>query len=54
MDKEDNALDGSKTHKIQLPPNEPAKGHNIIFRLYGLLESFYDKTWKPGDPEIAE
>ena len=32
----------------------PGKGWNIIFRLYGPLECFYDKTWKPGDPELVE
>ena len=29
----------------------PGKGWNTILRLYGPLESFYDKSWKPGDPE---
>lgn len=32
----------------------PGKGWNTIFRLYGPLESFYDKTWKPSDPELVE
>ena len=32
----------------------PGKGWNTIFRLYGPLESFYDQTWKPGDPERVE
>jgi hypothetical protein len=32
----------------------PGKGYNIIFRLYGPLQSFYDKTWKPGDPELVD
>ncbi|VFQ42614.1 DUF1254 domain-containing protein [Desulfoluna butyratoxydans] len=32
----------------------PGKGWNTILRLYGPLESFYDKTWKPGDPELVE
>ena len=117
LDKRGNALDGSKTYRIHLPPNVPAKdfwsftlydnqtrsmlqtdqrfpgidnpgkglkqnddgsfdiyfgpkapegmesnwlqtikgrGYNIIFRLYGPLESFYDKTWKPGDPELVK
>lgn len=116
LDKDNNALDGSKTYKIQLPPNVPAKdfwsftlydnqtramlqtdqqfpgldsnkeglvqnedgsydvyfgpkapnnkcnwlqtdpdkGWNTIFRLYGPLETFYDKTWIPGDPELVE
>ena len=116
LDKDGNALDGSKTYKIHLPPNVPAKdfwsftiynnqtrsmlqtdqrfpgldsnkkglkqnkdgsydiyfgaeppkgmennwiqtvpgkGWNTIFRLYGPLEPFYDKTWRPGDPELV-
>ena len=32
----------------------PGKGWNTILRLYGPLKSFYDKTWKPGDPEVVE
>jgi len=116
LDKDQNALDGSKTYAIHLPPNVPAKdfwsftlydnqtrsmlqtdqrfpgidslgdvqanadgsfdiyfgpqapagkesnwrqtvpgkSYNIIFRLYGPLESFYDQTWKPGDPEFVD
>jgi len=117
LDKEGNALNGSKTYKINLPPNIPAKdfwsftlydnqtramlqtdqrfpglddskqglkqnsdgsydiyfgpkpptgqennwiqtvpdkGWNAILRLYGPLEAFYDKTWKPSDPEIVK
>jgi len=119
LDKNEDALDGSKTYKVHLPPNVPAKdfwsftlydnqtramlqtdqrfpgldnlgkgnkavkqnndgsfdiyfapeapqglennwiqtvpgkGYNIIFRLYGPLESFYDQTWKPSNPELA-
>ena len=116
LDKDNNALDGSKTYRIHLPPNVPAKdfwsftlydnqtramlqtdqrfpgldnlgesvkpngdgsydiyfgpqppagkegnwlqtvpgkGWNAIFRLYGPLESYYDKTWRPGDPELV-
>ena len=115
LDKDGNALDGSKTYKIHLPPNVPAQDFwsfmlydnqtrsmlqtdqrfpgvdslrdvranadgsydvyfspeppegfennwiqtvpgrtwNTIFRLYGPLESFYDKTWRPGDPELV-
>jgi len=116
LDKDGNALDGSKTYKIHLPPDVPAKdfwsftlydnqtrsmlqtdqrfpavdslgnvkpnadgsydvyfgpkapkgmennwvqtvagkGWNTIFRLYGPLKPFYDKTWKPGDPELVD
>jgi hypothetical protein len=32
----------------------PGKGWNPILRLYGPLEGFYDKSWKPGDPELIE
>ena len=116
LDNKGNALDGSKTYRINLPPNVPAKDFwsftlydnqtrsmlqtdqrlpavdslgevkanadgsydiyfgpkpptgmehnwiqtvpgkawNTIFRLYGPLESFYDKSWKPGDPMLVE
>lgn len=117
LDAQGNALDGSKTYKIHLPPNVPAKNFwsftiydnqtramlqtdqqfpgiddkheglkqnadgsydiyfspkpptgwennwiqtipgktwNTIFRLYGPLQSFYDKTWLPGDPELVD
>jgi hypothetical protein len=29
----------------------PGKGWNVILRLYGPLQSFFDKTWKPGEIE---
>lgn len=32
----------------------PGKSWNAIFRLYGPLQSFYDKSWKPGDPELVK
>ena len=31
----------------------PGKGWNMLFRLYGPLEPWFDKTWKPGDPELV-
>ena len=112
-----NALDGSKTYKVHLPPNVPAKdfwsftlydnqtramlqtdqqfpgrasvdkgvmqnadgsydmyfgpkpptgkegnwiqtvpgkGWNMLFRLYGPLQPWFDKTWRPNDPELAQ
>ena len=30
------------------------KGWNTIFRLYGPLEPWFNKTWRPGDPELME
>ena len=29
----------------------PGKGWYMILRLYGTMESWYDKTWKPGELE---
>ena len=31
----------------------PGKGYNIIFRLYGPLQSWFDQTWRPSDPELV-
>ena len=31
----------------------PGKGWNVILRLYGPTEAWYDKTWKPGDIELV-
>lgn len=116
MDADGNALDGSKTYKIHLPPNVPAKdfwsftiydnqtramlqtdqrfpaidshkeglvqnedgsydvyfgpeppegmehnwiqtvpdkGWNVLLRLYGPLEPWFDKTWRPGEIELV-
>jgi hypothetical protein len=30
------------------------KGWNVILRLYGPLEPFFDKTWRPGDVELVK
>jgi hypothetical protein len=32
----------------------PGKSFNVLFRLYGPLEPWFDKTWKPGDFELVE
>ena len=32
----------------------PGKGWFAIFRLYGPLEPWFDKTWKPGEIELVE
>jgi len=32
----------------------PEKSYNVILRLYGPLQPWFDKTWKPGDLELVE
>jgi hypothetical protein len=32
----------------------PGKGWNVILRLYGPLEPFFDKTWRPGEIELIK
>jgi hypothetical protein len=32
----------------------PGKGWNMLFRLYGPLEPWFDKTWRPGDPQLVD
>ena len=31
----------------------PGKGWNMLFRLYGPLEPWFEKAWRPGDPEVV-
>jgi hypothetical protein len=31
----------------------PGKGWNVIFRLYGPLEPWFDKSWRPGEFELV-
>ena len=32
----------------------PGKAWHSLFRLYGPLEPWFDRTWKPGDFELVE
>ena len=32
----------------------PKKGWFAVFRLYGPLEPWFDKTWRPGEIELAK
>jgi hypothetical protein len=31
----------------------PGKGWNVLLRLYGPEQSWFDKTWKPGEFELV-
>jgi hypothetical protein len=42
-DKGGNPFDGAKTYRLNIPANVPA--------LYGPLEPWFDKTWRPGEIE---
>ncbi|MFM0339933.1 DUF1254 domain-containing protein [Paraburkholderia fungorum] len=41
-----------KGHEANWVQTVPDKGWNVILRLYGPLESWFDKTWKPGEFEL--
>jgi hypothetical protein len=32
----------------------PGKGWNVLLRLYGPLEPWFNKSWKPGDIELVD
>ena len=32
----------------------PGKGFNPMLRLYGPLEAWFDKTWRPGEIELVK
>jgi hypothetical protein len=32
----------------------PGKSYNVLLRLYGPLQPWFDKTWKPGDFELVK
>ncbi len=41
---------GQETNWVQ---TMPGKGYNVLLRLYGPLEPWFSKAWKPGDFETA-
>jgi hypothetical protein len=45
------APEGKESNWMQ---SAPGKGWNTVLRLYGPLESWFDKTWRPSDFEIVE
>jgi hypothetical protein len=40
-------------HEANWVQTVPGKGWNTILRLYGALEPWFDKTWKPGEFELV-
>ena len=42
-----------KGHEANWVQTVPGKGWNMLFRLYGPLQPWFDKTWRPGDPELV-
>jgi len=41
-------------HESNWVQTVPAKGWNVLFRLYGPLEPWFDKTWPPGEFELVK
>ena len=42
---------GHESNWIQTIPN---RGWNMLFRVYGPLDPWFDKAWYPGDPELVK
>jgi hypothetical protein len=45
------APEGQESNWVQ---TTPGKGFSVLLRLYGPLEPWFDKSWKPGDFEVVE
>ncbi|MGB7204185.1 MAG: DUF1214 domain-containing protein, partial [Anderseniella sp.] len=45
------APEGQENNWIQ---SVPGKGWNMLIRLYGPEQPWFDKTWRPGDPELVD
>jgi hypothetical protein len=43
-----------KGHEANWVQTMPNKGYNVLLRLYGPLQPWFDKTWKPGDFELSK
>jgi hypothetical protein len=39
-------------HEKNWVQTSPGKGYNVLLRLFGPLEPWFDKTWRPGDLEV--
>ncbi|MCA8967822.1 MAG: DUF1254 domain-containing protein, partial [Planctomycetes bacterium] len=42
-----------KGHESNWVQTVPGKGWNVVMRLYGPEESWFDKTWRPGEIELV-
>jgi hypothetical protein len=40
-------------HEANWAQTVPGKAWNVLFRLYGPLQPWFDKTWKPGEFELV-
>ena len=45
------APEGQEANWVQTMPE---KGYNVLLRLYGPLQPWFDKTWMPGDFELVK
>jgi hypothetical protein len=43
-----------KGHESNWVQTIPGKGWNVLIRLYGPLQPWFDKTWKPGEFEVVK
>ena len=43
-----------KGHESNWVQTVPGKGWNVLMRLYGPEQSWFDKSWKPGDFELVD
>jgi hypothetical protein len=43
-----------KGHEANWVQTVPGKGWNVLFRLYGPLQPWFDKTWRPGEFELVK
>jgi len=43
-----------KGHIAMRPTDVPGKGWNTLMRLFGLIEPWFDKTWRQGEIELAK
>ena len=46
--------DGAGGQGKQLGPDHPGKGWFMLLRLYGPLEPWFDKSWRPGEITLAK